>query len=168
MLETMTFGKYKGQLVSLVPTNYLIWCVEYMAIPPKIVVAELERRAGRHGTRDAIEAACAVSGVAFKQAQTKKKRGAKKAKKRKQPKASRQEKRAQRQREQAASRLERAQAEPVVGEDYDRLRLAYAQAGGDEDACPFATEAEPYEGPEMYYQGGQWNIAPDEFPDCRY
>lgn len=163
-METMNFGKHKGEFVSLVPTDYFIWCAENMAIPPKIVVAELERRASLHGTRDALAAACAVSGLAFSQAQPKKKRGCKKRHKREKPQVSRKERRALRQREQAAARLDRVQSQPVVGEDFDRLRLALAQADGSEEDCPFDTPDEPCTGPSLSYSGGRWNIVPSEFP----
>jgi hypothetical protein len=52
----------------------------------------------------------------------------------------------------------------VVGEDFDRIRLAFAQADGDEEGCPFDTPDDPYTGPSLAYSGGRWNIVPSEFP----
>jgi hypothetical protein len=165
MLETMRFGKHKGELVSLVPTDYLVWCVENMSIPPKAVVAELQRRAAMHGTRDALTAASAVSAVAFEQARPQRPQCKKRRKKKEKPAADRKERRAAIQRQEAAARLSRAQARPVVGADFDRLRVAFSQAGGDEEACPFDTAGEPYAGPELNYSGGRWNIVEPEFPE---
>jgi hypothetical protein len=163
-METMNFGKHKGELVSLVPTDYLIWCVDNMKRPPKIVIAELERRASLHGTRDAVAAASAVSAVAFQQARPKTKRGSKRRQRPEKPRLSRQERLAQRRRAQATARLDRIQAHPVVGEDFDRLRLAFTQADGDEEGCPFDTPDDLYTGPSLAYSGGRWNIVPSEFP----
>jgi hypothetical protein len=57
----MTFGKHKGLPVSDVPLAYLVWASQKLTNTPRCVVDELERRAGMHGTREAVDAAAAVS-----------------------------------------------------------------------------------------------------------
>lgn len=65
-MERMTFGKHKGLPCCDVPIEYLCWAADTLGAPPQCVIDELKRRAERHGTREAIAAASAVSSLAFK------------------------------------------------------------------------------------------------------
>lgn len=67
---TMTFGRHRGEPASEVPIKYLLWAASSMPTPPPCVVEELTRRASRHGSREAIDAASAVSSLAYRQAKT--------------------------------------------------------------------------------------------------
>lgn len=62
------FGRYKGRPVCDVPVDYLGWAVTAMRHPPASIVMELKRRAQLHGTKDAIDAAAAVSALGFQKA----------------------------------------------------------------------------------------------------
>jgi hypothetical protein len=62
----MTFGRHLGQPASEMPLRYLLWAASSLATPPECVVEELKRRASLHGSREAVEAAAAVSSLLFK------------------------------------------------------------------------------------------------------
>ena len=57
----MTFGKYKGQHIELLPVEYLAWAARSMKGAPRIVLSELERRAAKTETKDAIIASDALN-----------------------------------------------------------------------------------------------------------
>ena len=57
----ITFGKYKGQHIELVPVEYLAWAARSMKGAPHIVLSELERRAAKTETNDAIIASDALN-----------------------------------------------------------------------------------------------------------
>ena len=57
----MDRGKYKNELVSDVPVDYLAWAARKMAKTPDYIIVELRARAAKQGTRDALDAASALS-----------------------------------------------------------------------------------------------------------
>ena len=67
-----TFGKYKGELMENLPVEYLAWCLMNMPYPPVSVTDELVRREKKHGSRDAVEAAAALSNALWKSTTKKK------------------------------------------------------------------------------------------------
>ena len=164
MSVTINFGKHKGELLSVVPCEYLIWCAENMADPPKCVVEELARRSTQHGSRQAANAAAAVASLLFRAVKPKPKRVKQSNRKRQEARQRAAEAKRSLDRQRAADRLKKVQSRPAVGEDFNRLRLAFAQAGGEDEACPFDTDDEPYTGPSLSCSGGRWSIAPPEFP----
>ena len=56
----MTFGKYKGQHIELLPVEYLAWAARSMKGVPRTILNELERRAAKTETKDAIIASDAL------------------------------------------------------------------------------------------------------------
>mgnify|MGYP002057382615 FL=1 len=56
----MTFGKYKGQHIELLPVEYLAWAARSMKGVPRTILNELERRAAKIETKDAIIASDAL------------------------------------------------------------------------------------------------------------
>mgnify|MGYP001597568617 CR=1 FL=1 len=57
----ITFGKYKGQHIELLPVEYLAWAVRSMKGVPPTILNELERRATKTETKDAIIASDALN-----------------------------------------------------------------------------------------------------------
>lgn len=74
-MERMTFGRHAGDPCCDVPLDYLIWVASNVPDVPKCVVTELRRRSDNHGSRDAVKATAAISGLMFRSA-TKKNRKA--------------------------------------------------------------------------------------------
>lgn len=74
---TFGFGKYRGLPACDVPIDYLIWAADTHGQPHKCVVDELRRRASRHGTREALAAASALSSLAFNMARVRRKKARK-------------------------------------------------------------------------------------------
>lgn len=68
---TMTFGRHRGEPANEVSIEYLLWAASSMPTPPPCVVEELKRRAEKHGSREAVDAAAAVSSLIYRQAKTK-------------------------------------------------------------------------------------------------
>ncbi|MDA9718657.1 DUF3820 family protein [Planctomycetaceae bacterium] len=56
----MTFGKYKGQHIELLPVEYLAWVARSPKGVPRTILNELERRAAKTETKDAIVASDAL------------------------------------------------------------------------------------------------------------
>jgi len=65
--QQMTFGRYRGTPLALVPVEYLAWAAERMQSLPGCVMAELTRRAEQRETRDALIAQAAISSRLFPQ-----------------------------------------------------------------------------------------------------
>lgn len=63
--QRMTFGRYRGTPLALVPVDYLAWAAERMQNLPGCVMAELTRRAEQRETRDALVAQSALSSRLF-------------------------------------------------------------------------------------------------------
>ena len=114
--QTMTFGKYRGLPIRDVPLGYLKWAVEKMKSPPACVVAELERRAGRHGRRAAAKAQGAIADLACACAQPGRLKGA-------------------RSRPRKVKPINRVRV--FIGERYDVERKAWLARGGDPNSCPW-------------------------------
>ena len=57
----ITFGKYKGQQIELLPVEYLAWAVRSIKGVPRTILNELERRAAKTETKDAIIASDALN-----------------------------------------------------------------------------------------------------------
>jgi len=56
----MNFGRYKGQHIELLPVEYLAWAARSMKGVPRTILNELERRAAKTETKDAIIASDAL------------------------------------------------------------------------------------------------------------
>jgi len=54
----MEFGKHKGELITLVPMNYLMWCAENITRGPAVpaIAAEINRRAGSVPSSNVVKA----------------------------------------------------------------------------------------------------------------
>lgn len=110
---TFSFGKYRGWPACDVPLEYLVWALETMCRRPPEVVAELQRRAARLGSRDAITAQTVLGGLACRRA--------------------RQERRQARSKRVRGGR-KNAVAAVFVGAEFHASRKAF---GGDLSDCPF-------------------------------
>jgi hypothetical protein len=70
----MDRGKYKNELVSDVPVDYLAWAARKMSKTPDYIIAELRDRAAKQGTRDALDAASALSDYEYRTTKNRKKK----------------------------------------------------------------------------------------------
>ena len=69
------FGKkYKGELISDVPVEYLAYAFRINKSPPKELLYELRERASRHGTRDSLEATAALADYEYRTRPSRKKK----------------------------------------------------------------------------------------------
>jgi hypothetical protein len=110
---TFSFGKYRGWPSCDVPVEYLVWALEKMASPPAEVLAELQRRAARLGSRDAITAQAVLGGLSYKKARRTKRKARKQA---------------------TRSQPNRTGLPEIVGVEFRASREAYP---GDLSECPF-------------------------------
>lgn len=110
---TFSFGKYRGWPSCDVPVEYLIWALETMAKPPAEVLSELQRRASRFGSRDAIAAQAVLSGLTYKRARKAKRKACK---------------------QKAERQARKAGVSEVVGSEFHAGRAAFQ---GDLSECPF-------------------------------
>lgn len=110
---TFTFGKHRGLPACDVPVDYLAWCMATMASPPEIVLAELRRRADRHGSREAIAAQAALGSYRFRAARKEARRASNKR-----PKG-------------------RTKNGEFIGKEFAASRARFTASGGDLRECPF-------------------------------
>lgn len=68
------FGQYENELVRDVPVDYLAWAARKMSKTPDYIIAELRDRAAIHGTRDALDAASALSDYKYRTTKNRKKK----------------------------------------------------------------------------------------------
>lgn len=78
----MTFGTYKHVESCDVPLDYLVWAGTKMRAPPECVILELELRASRHGSREAVEAQAVLSALASRPVKTRRPRKRKRPRRR--------------------------------------------------------------------------------------
>ena len=143
--SALRFGKYKGTLVSDVPTQYLTWVMETFPRPPDYVVAEVVRRGSTQFGGDAILCQAAISDRAFDEA-----RGGRKKWRRKPPKRAMNPRRAARlatRGEAARQKSKESEARMtkgvwIMGANFERLRHEFIAGGGDADSCPFGLDGD--------------------------
>lgn len=113
------FGKYRGLPSCDVPLSYLLWAVDTHAEPHRCVIEELRRRAGLHGSREAVAASAAIGSLAFRQSRT-----------------------ARRKPRKSKSRSRRrgspgGQPPVSVGDSHQADLARWIDGGGDQEDCPF-------------------------------
>ena len=127
----ISFGKYQGLDSSIVPVEYLEWCVENMSWVHPEIIHELKVRS-KHCSR------CAASVLLVG-----------KGSKKKQKKFYRNKDVAKR----AESRRAKDCApRTIVGEHYEAMREQWELAGGDSSQCPFGDD---YSGPFLGWDGDE-------------